>query len=377
MKKILKAFICTLTLIPMMGFGQIVKTVEASGMGSSEKSALMDAKRNAVSQVVSTLVESQTTTLDEDIVEDKIISVSGGFIDNMKVIEPAVKNASGGYTIKIKADVKYDQLSTEIAKYSSSSKKIDMTSIISKQAAKEKEEEQARRATEDDQEDMGTFIIKLVDDYMKTWKFETTECLPGKAANEVSLVIKGYLTNDNYVSKFVLPTQQKLKKLGIFPGKAARIRMGSGYSRGHYFQMNATIGGKRVTYPLAVFDDDVFLKTQGSKSNFGKFVYDKMKKQKYIVRIELKDDKGESLSCVDYDFLNHYDTYRMPEFDISMKPSYCIIFPSLRRSSKDETITWEKSMTMKVYEPHQITDITQIDVKVLLVDKDSPCDGRW
>ncbi len=363
MKALLTKLIALLSLIPMVGFGQMVKTVEASGVGSSEKSALLDASRNAVSQVVTTLVESQTTTLDEAIVEDKIIAVSGGFIKEFTVIEPAVKQDSGFYLIKIKANVMYDELSAEIAKYSSTSLKINMGSIINGIKEQEEKDAQALLILEEKQKEMGDFLLKIVDDFILVWKFEATACLPGKEKNEVTLTIQKSLTDDDYVSKFVLPTQKKLKALGIIP-KPTNTRFSLKQSLPNNYSNNT------VHYQLSVFDETINGKmTKG----FEKFVIMPLKEKKYIVRIELKNAKNEVLSSKDYYFSTHYDAYRIDGFDFKLGWGGCSIYPSSPKS----LISSHKTITMKVYEPHKITDITQIDVNVLHVDKDSPCDARW
>ncbi len=361
MKVLLSNLIALLSLIPMVGFGQMVKTVEASGMGSSEKSALLDASRNAVAQVVTTLVESQTAVVDENVVEDKIISVSGGFIKEFTVIEPAVKQDSGFYLIKIKADVMYDELSAEIAKYSSSSLKINMGSIID--GIKEQEEKDARAllVLEEKQKEMGDFLLKIIDDYMCAWKFEATECLPGKAENEVTITIQTSLTEDDYISKFVLPTQNKMKALGIITA-----------AKGNNIFLNPSFSNraKRLGYPLAVFNEAI----NGKKTKgFEKFVINPLKSKKYIVRVELKNSQKDVLSSKDYYFVVHYDAYRISGFSLKLGWNDCTIYPYSDKS----LISSQKTITMKVYEPHKITDITQIDVNVILVDKDSPCDAKW
>ncbi len=370
MKKILNVFVCTLSLIPMIGFGQIVKTVEASGAGSSEKSALLDASRNAVSQVVNTLIESQTTTLDEDIVEDKIISVSGGFIDNMKVIEPATKNDSGIYTIKIKADVKYDQLSTEIAKYSSSSKKIDMKSIIGKHDAKEKEARLEKLVKEEQQEEMGEFLIKLIDDYVRTWKFDVEEIAPGSDDQEIVLNIQGTLTNDDYISKFNLPTQKRLKALNIIAKKSNHVLV-------FYLRRDILSGTNgQQSYPIEIFN------WKNDNKSFTAFCADKMKAVKYILRIELKNADGEALASKDVEFGRHLHSkgYKMPLLNLEIGDSSILITPHLSAdyAKKNQNTKMVKSAhTLRVFPPNKITDITSVDVKVLQVDAKSPCDEKW
>ncbi len=374
MKKILKAFICTLSLIPMMGFGQIVKTVEASGAGSSEKSALLDASRNAVSQVVSSLVESQTTVIDEKIVEDEIISVSGGFIDNLKVIEPATKNDLGIYTIKIKANVKYDQLSTEIAKYSSSSVSVDMDSLIAEKKEKEKAGEHAKLVRAEQQEEMGEFFIKVIDDYVKAWKFDITKIEPGKDSQEVVISLQGSLSNDNYISKFVLPTQKRLKELNLLQGSP---------HQGFYFIMYQNLRNtKSYCYPIEIFNDNTRKPNGFANKEVVEHLGSKLCAKKYILRVKVKNATGDILTSQDIQFAR--DEYnggpRLLKFGAYSSAFKIEIIPKLSNSEKNSP-KLEKLMkydlTLRVYPPHTISDISKIDIEVLQVDKASPCDAKW
>lgn len=85
---------------------------------------------NAISQVLATLVESKLIILNDDIVENKILSVSGGLIENLVILEMAQKNAEGIYTIKIAGDVRHDKVSTSVTEYSQSTTGIDMTAKL-------------------------------------------------------------------------------------------------------------------------------------------------------------------------------------------------------------------------------------------------------
>ncbi len=369
MKTLAKLTLAALVLFPAMLFGQIVKTVEASGMGSSERSALSDAKRNAVSQVVTTLIESQTTTINEDIVEDKIISVAGGFIDNLKVIEPATKNDSGVYTIKIKADVKYDQLSKEIAQYSSSSGTIDMNALIKKKKQKEKADEQNSQVKEEQQDEMGDFLVKLIDDYIKAWKFDVTELTPGDDEQDIVIDIQGSLSNDTYLSKFVLPTQKRFKALNILPKK-------SRYNLDFYMKKDLGNSSGYHVYPIELFN------WQHDKKAFSTFCFSKIKTKKYILRIELKNANNEVIATKDVEFgrNNYTDQYDWHLLRIYVSYSKISIGPDLtfgeqQKVKKEKTI--KRTFTLRVYPPNKITDITSFSVNVLQVDAESPCDEKW
>lgn len=58
-----------------------LKKVMAEGMGMTADEALKDAFRNAVRQVVGAVIDANTLIENDEIVEDKILTYSGGFIN--------------------------------------------------------------------------------------------------------------------------------------------------------------------------------------------------------------------------------------------------------------------------------------------------------
>jgi hypothetical protein len=86
-KTILLAF-CVLTLLPAqegpLVAGEGEKKVITSGYGKNPDEALTQALRNAVEEAVGTYMTSTTRIENDDIIEDKILSLSRGFIKDFK-----------------------------------------------------------------------------------------------------------------------------------------------------------------------------------------------------------------------------------------------------------------------------------------------------
>lgn len=83
---------------------EIIK-VMAVGMGKDSDAALKSALRNAVSQAVGTLVDSETMVENDEIIKDKILSHSGGFVEEYNIIGTP-ESMDGLVSIKIDASVK-------------------------------------------------------------------------------------------------------------------------------------------------------------------------------------------------------------------------------------------------------------------------------
>lgn len=76
---------------------------DVSGVGEDRDSALRDAKRNAVEQVVGTYINSETLVSQASVVSDEIYAKSVGFITDVRVIDEGKRN--GSYYVHAKIDV--------------------------------------------------------------------------------------------------------------------------------------------------------------------------------------------------------------------------------------------------------------------------------
>ena len=76
---------------------------EVSGVGEDRDSALRDAKRNAVEQVVGTYINSETLVSQASVVSDEIYAKSVGFVTDVRVIDEGKRN--GSYYVRAKIDV--------------------------------------------------------------------------------------------------------------------------------------------------------------------------------------------------------------------------------------------------------------------------------
>ena len=104
MKKLLFLLLCAVTFTVFAQEKQHI-TVETRGVGVSPDAALKDALSQAVQQAAGTLVDAKMIVKNEEIMEDRILAASDGFIQSYEKYGEARKNRQGLWTIRIRASV--------------------------------------------------------------------------------------------------------------------------------------------------------------------------------------------------------------------------------------------------------------------------------
>jgi hypothetical protein len=84
------------------------KVVEVSGAGTDIESAKKDACREAVRQVVGAYVNSQARTENDELIEDKVISLSSGFVEKIETLKES--SADGLTRVRIRATVRISKV---------------------------------------------------------------------------------------------------------------------------------------------------------------------------------------------------------------------------------------------------------------------------
>lgn len=184
------------------------KVVEICGRGLTEKSAIKDATRNAVVFVVGQIVDAQTITQNEDAIEDKIISVSNGFVDAVQPIE-GPESRGGTVLVRVRATVKSGQMKTDIVKLS------EMSMDFNPSAAKA-----ALESKVDNVEEMGNFILQVWDTYIKLFKIE-------ELSHEISMTdettmifkLKCSLNSRDFRNVLLKPVRKNFRAMKIKPVK--------------------------------------------------------------------------------------------------------------------------------------------------------------
>mgnify|MGYP000906710164 CR=1 FL=1 len=87
-----------------------VKEIKVTSMGETPDAAEKQAITDAVRQAVGAYIDSDTLVQNEEVIKDRILTVSNGFVKEYKVIAPARKRDDGLFEIQIVAKVEINQL---------------------------------------------------------------------------------------------------------------------------------------------------------------------------------------------------------------------------------------------------------------------------
>ena len=110
--------------------------VVGEGVGTSADLALKDAFRNAVRQVVGAYVDAETLVKNDELVEDKILTYSNGFIKTFSEVEGSKKVQGGIYRVKIKAVVETGSVIAKLNASNISIKEVDGKGLFAEVVSK-------------------------------------------------------------------------------------------------------------------------------------------------------------------------------------------------------------------------------------------------
>lgn len=141
--------------------GREVRTqvIEAAGSGKTDDEALKDAFRNAVQQVVGAVVDAETLEKNDDIISDKVLTYSGGFIKKYDQI--GKKQDQGLIRIKIRATVERLGVIEKLKAANITVKNVDVEKGV-KEAENRIAEEQTKKLAAKDAE---ALIAKIMTDF--------------------------------------------------------------------------------------------------------------------------------------------------------------------------------------------------------------------
>jgi len=96
--------------------GGTTRTVIGQGVGPTTEDAKKDAFRDAVRQVVGTLVAAATMVDNDTLIEDKVLSLSGGFLKRIDMLPGFPKQDGKLWRVKIKAEVQVTEVLATLGK---------------------------------------------------------------------------------------------------------------------------------------------------------------------------------------------------------------------------------------------------------------------
>ena len=107
----------------------VTQEVDASGQGTTENDAFKQAVVDAVRQVVGTLVTSENVVNNERVIQDKILTVSNGFVEKV-LSQNKKKLADGTWVVNLKCVVRKGQLYGSLQKANVPTVKFDGVSLF-------------------------------------------------------------------------------------------------------------------------------------------------------------------------------------------------------------------------------------------------------
>jgi len=117
--------------------GGTINVPVATGVGRDSAEALKNALRAAVEQAVGSMVDSETLIENEEVVSDKILSFSGGFVQTYRQLgEPRVMDG-GLVSVRISAEVKRNELGTQLRNAGVIKVSVDGRSLAAQVISKE------------------------------------------------------------------------------------------------------------------------------------------------------------------------------------------------------------------------------------------------
>jgi hypothetical protein len=220
MRTLISASLVSLILVfiaPLTVFSQNktkTQDVIVEGTGDSSANAIKDAFRNAVRQVVGALVDAETLVKNDELVEDKILTYSNGFIKTYAEIPGSGKTQGGIHRVKIKATVETGGVIAKLKASNITVKDVDGKGLF------------AEVMTKLDSEKDGLVLIE------KHLKDFPQNCMSAVVVGGPEIVSK---TDEKVIAKFTLKIEPNLKEYKVFTDNIIPVLEKAAFKKGGFF----------------------------------------------------------------------------------------------------------------------------------------------
>ena len=188
--------------------------VIVEGTGDSSANAIKDAFRNAVRQVVGALVDAETLVKNDELVEDKILTYSNGFIKTYTEIPGSQKTQGGIHRVKIKATVETGGVIAKLKASNITVKDVDGKGLF------------AEVMTKLDSEKDG---LVLIEKHLKNFP---QNCMSAVVVGGPEIVSK---TDEKVIAKFTLKIEPNLKEYKVFTDNIIPVLEKAAFKKGDFF----------------------------------------------------------------------------------------------------------------------------------------------
>jgi len=134
--------LASLLLTSITAFAEEPEKLEliiSTGVGIDTDGAKTNAIRNAIEQVVGTFVSSETIVKNSELISDNILSYSGGYVKELKVISQG-KSPDGLYTVKIETLVVVTKLKMKLKELNIGLRKVEGGSLFAESVSRIQEQ---------------------------------------------------------------------------------------------------------------------------------------------------------------------------------------------------------------------------------------------
>lgn len=183
-----------------------IKTVVVEGVGDSSENAVKDAQRNAVNQVVGVLIDSKVMVKNDKLIEDKILTLSNGFVKTSKVIS---QNKSGKlFKVKVEAVVEVTGIENILKK-----EKLIATGLVDGEGLlgkSERKEEVIKNGAKMLREKMKGFPMNVLDIQLNEKATKILKNEGGTSTVQYEISVKPNLENYKIFSKQLIQILDKI-----------------------------------------------------------------------------------------------------------------------------------------------------------------------
>jgi len=138
-----------------------VVAIDAIGVGTSAELAQKDALMNAVQQAVGMYIQGETLVENSELIHEKILSASNGFVENFTVTIPPHKRATDGlFQVSIRANVRRGKVAEQLRQVHLISSDVDIAKQWAEAFTKMKTAEEANRLLDEYLKGLAVSLLK-------------------------------------------------------------------------------------------------------------------------------------------------------------------------------------------------------------------------
>ena len=183
------------------------REVVVTGLGPDEEEAKKQAYRNAVQTVIGSLVVAETLVENDQLVQDKILSHSDGYVTKVQQVGQSKVMTNGLISVTMRVTVKIKQLREKLTAESITLTDMDGESLFAEKITKREEKKDAASIVKEALKDIPAAVIKAEAD------IKSAVIKDDGGMSQVTLPVKVYVDEEAY-GKFVRSFISTLEGMG-------------------------------------------------------------------------------------------------------------------------------------------------------------------